>query len=72
MDTLERKTPMIFEQLEEDLPEDVNAVDSVVAIRKGAANCFQMPVVNSSKHGTTLRKNTRIGPLQYINSLTPL
>ena len=46
MGIFEKKTPMIVEQLEIDLPEDGNIVDSVVAIKKSAANYFQVPVVN--------------------------
>ena len=43
---LERKTPMIFQQLEAELPEDITAVNSMVIIKKGINNYFQVPVAN--------------------------
>ena len=43
---LERKTPMIFQQLEAELPEGISAVNSMVIIKKGINNYFQVPVAN--------------------------
>ena len=41
---LERKTPMMFQQLETELPEGISALDSVLPIKKGISNYFQVPV----------------------------
>ena len=46
---LEKETPM-FQQLETELPEGISAVDSVVTIKKGIDNNFQVSVVNQTKH----------------------
>ena len=46
---LEKETPM-FQQLETELPEGITAVDSVVTIKKGINNNFQVSVVNQTKH----------------------
>ena len=69
---LERKIPMMFQQLEAELPEGVEAVDSIVIVKKGINNYFQVPVVNQTKHEVVLRKNTKIGSVEYIKSVTPL
>ena len=37
---LERKTPMLFQQHEAELPEGISAVGSVVTIKKGINNYF--------------------------------
>ena len=64
---LERKTPMMFQQLEAELPEGISAVDSVVTIKKGINNYFQVLVVNQSKHDIVLRKNTSVELLSMSN-----
>ena len=64
---LERKTPMMFQQLEAELPEGISAVDSVVTIKKGINNYFQVLVVNQSKHDIVLRKNTNVELLSISN-----
>ena len=69
---LERKTPMMFQQLEAELPEGISAVDSVVTIKKGINNYFQIPVLNQSKHDIVLRKNTNVGVIEYVKSVIPL
>ena len=69
---LESKTPMMFQQLEAELPEDISAVDSVVTIKKGINNYFQVPVVNQSKHDIVFRKNTNVGIIEYVKSVIPL
>ena len=63
---------MMFQQLEVELPEGISAVESVVAIKKGINNYFQVPVVNQSKHDAVLRKNTNGGVIEYIKSVIPL
>ena len=45
---LERKTPMMFQQLKVELPKDISAVDSVVTIKKSTNNYFEVLVVNQS------------------------
>ena len=69
---LKRKTPTMFQQLETELPEGINVVDSVVTIEKGINNYFQVPIVNQSKHDIVLRKNTNVGVIEYIKSVIPL
>ena len=49
---------------------DFIAVDSVVAIKKGINNYFQVPVVNQSKHDIVLHKNTNVGVSEYQISNT--
>ena len=67
---LEMKTPMMFQQLEVELPEGISAVESVVTIKKGINNYFQVPVVNQSKHDIVLSKNTNVGVIQISNTIT--
>ena len=67
---LESKTPMMFQQLQAELPEGIIAVDSVVTIKKDIN--FQVPVVNQSKHNTVLRKNTNVGVIEHAKSVIPL
>ena len=69
---LERKTPMMFSQLEADLPEGISAVDSVVTIKKGINNYFQVPVVNQSKHDIVFCKDTNVRDIEYVKSVIPL
>ena len=61
---------MMFQHLEAELPEGISAVDSVVAIKKGITNYFQVPVVNQSKHDIVLHKNTNVGVSEYQTSNT--
>ena len=67
---LEWKTPMMFQQLEIELPEGTGAVDSEVIIRKCINYYFQVPVVNESKHDIVL--NTNVGVIDYCKSVIPL
>ena len=69
---LERKTPMMFQQLEAELPKGISAVDSLVTIKKGINNYFQVPAVNLSKHDIVLHKNTNVGVIEYVKSIIPL
>ena len=69
---LERKTQMMFQQLEAELPEGIIAVDSVVTIKKGINNYFQAPIVNQSKNDIVFRKNTNVGAIEYVKSVIPL
>ena len=62
---------MMFQQLEAGLPEDISAVDSLVTIKKGISNYFQVPVVNQSKHDIALRKNTSVGVIKDVKSVIP-
>ena len=64
--------PMMFQQLEVELPEGISAVESVVTIKKGINNYFQVPVVNQSKHDTVLCKNINVGVTEYVKSVIPL
>ena len=66
---IEKRTPMIFQQHEIQLPEGINCIDSVVTLKKGARNYFKIPVSNSASHGITLKKkNTVVDRLEYVGS----
>ena len=64
--------PTIFQQGEVELPEGLECTDSVIMLKPGAKNYFQIPVSNSSNHDIVLKKNTIIGRAEYINSIIPL
>ena len=61
-----------FQKLEEELPEGISPVDTVVTIKKGINNYFQVPVVNQYKHHIVLRKNTNVGVFEYVKLVIPL
>ena len=63
---------MIFQQREVELPEGLECTDSVIILKPGAKNHFQIPVSNSSNHDIVLKKNTIDGRAEYINSIIPL
>ena len=69
---LEKKTPMMFQKREAELPEGISAVDSVVKIKKGIKNYFQVPGVNQTKHDIVLRKNTNVGVIECVTSVIAL
>ena len=60
-----------FQKLEEELPKGISPVDTVVTIKKGINNYFQVPVVNQSKH-IVLRKNTNVGVFEYVKLVISL
>ena len=64
--------PMIFQQREVELPEGLECTDSVIMLKPGAKNYFQIPASNSSNHGTVLKKNAIVGSAEYIKSIIPL
>ena len=64
--------PMIFQQGEVELPEGLECMDSVIMLKPGAKNDFQIPISNTSNHDIILKKNTIIGRAEYINSIIPL
>ena len=53
---IEKRTPMIFQQHEIQLPEGIACIDSVVTLKKGARNYFNILVSNSASHDITLKK----------------
>ena len=61
-----------FQKLEEELPEGISPVDTVVTIKKGINNYFQVPVVNQYKHHIVLRKNTNVGVFEYVKLVITL
>ena len=71
-DVLLHLNQMIFQQEEVELPEVLECIDSVIMLKPGAKNYFQIPVSNSSKHDIVLKKNTIVGRAEYINSIIPL
>ena len=68
----ERKTDMIFQQCDVELPEGLECTDCVVPVQRGINKYFNVPVVNTSEHDITLRKDTRIGIVDYVTSIVPV
>ena len=64
--------PMIFQQGEVELPEGLECTYSVIMLKPGAKNYFQIPVSDSSFYDIVLIKNTIVGRAEYINSIIPL
>ena len=64
--------PIIFQQGEVELREGLECTDSVIMLKPGPKNYFQIPVSNSSNHDIVLKKNTIFGRAEYINSIIPL
>ena len=62
---------MIFQQREVELPEGLECTDSVIILKPGTKNYFQIPVSNISNHDIVLKKNTIDGRAEYINSIIP-
>ena len=63
---------MIFQQGEVELPEGLESTYSVIMLKPGAKNYFQIPVSDSSFYDIVLMKNTIVGRAEYINSIIPL
>ena len=53
---IERRTPIIFQQHEIQLPKGIDSIESVVKLKKGARNYIKIPVSNSASHDITLKK----------------
>ena len=62
---------MIFQQREVELPEGLECTASVIILKSGTKNYFQIPVSNISNHDIALKKNTIDGRAEYINSIIP-
>ena len=66
------KRPMMFHGSDLDVPEGIQCADSLVMLKNGINNYFQVPVINDSAHDITLRKNLVVGRLEYVSSVIPL
>ena len=64
--------PMIFQQGEGELPKRLKCADSVIMLKPGAKNYFQIPVSNSSNCDIVLKENTIVGRAEYMSSIIPL
>ena len=53
---IERRTPMIFQQHQIQLPEGIDSIESVMKLKKGARNYIKIPESNSASHDITLKK----------------
>ena len=65
---IEKRTPVTFQQHEIQLLEEIDYIDSVVTLEKGARNYFNIPVSNSASHDITLKKNTAVRRMEYVAS----
>ena len=66
------KRPMMFHGSDLDVSEGIQCADSLVMLKNGINNYFQVPVINDSAHDITLRKNLVVGRLEYVSSVIPL
>ena len=68
------RQPFLFErgEVSTSLPEGVETVESVVTIKPGTNNYFNIMVINNTGHDVVLRKNTQVGILNQLSSITPL
>ena len=69
---LSQTQPMIFQQEETELAEELDCTDSINMMKKGVNNYFKVPVVNSFDHDIILKKNIFMGRVEPIKSLAPL
>ena len=67
-----KSIPMLFKTEEIELPEGLETVNTIVAVKPGPNHRSRIPVLNNSKHDIILQKNTTIGRIQQIASITPL
>ena len=54
------------------LPERISISDSLVLVKSGSANKINVLVVNEASHNIQLEKNTYLGNVEIIKSVTPL
>ena len=69
---IRQKRAMMFQQSNVELPEGIEVADTIVMLKPGINNYFKIPIINSSKHDITLKKNRQVGILEYVVSITPL
>ena len=67
-----KSIPMLFRTEEIELPEGLETVNTIVAVKPGPNHWSRIPVLNNSKHDIILQKNTTIGRIQQIASITLL
>ena len=63
---------MLSETEEIELPQGLETVNSVVTIKPGPNHRLRITVLNNSRYDIVLQKNTNIGRIQQISSITPL
>ena len=63
---------MLFETEEIELPEGLETVNTIVTVKPGPNHWLIKPVLNNSEHDIILQKNTTIGRIQQISSITPI
>ena len=63
---------MIFNSSSEQTPKGLQCADTVVYLRKGIKNYFEVVLVNNSNHNIFLRKNAVLGHWDYVSSVIPL
>ena len=67
-----KSIPMLFETEKVELPEGLERVNTRVTVKPGPNPWLRIPVLNNSKHDIILQKNTTIGRIQQISSITLL
>ena len=60
---INNRIPMLFETKEIELPEGLETADNIVSVKSGMNHRLKVPVINNSKHGIFLPKNTIISTL---------
>jgi len=69
---IEERRPMMFEGDTVNAPEGIQYSDSIIMLKSGCNNYFQVPVINNTNHSITILKNTSVGKIKYITSIIPL
>ena len=59
---------MLFETEEIELPQGLETVSTLVAVKPGPTHWLWIPVLNNSKHGIILWKNKTMGRIEQISS----
>ena len=63
LDNINNRIPTLFETKEIELPEGLETADNIVSVKSGMNHRLKVPVINNSKHGIFLPKNTIISTL---------
>ena len=68
----DHRFPMAFTPDADCLPEGISIPDSVVLVKSGAANKISVVVVDKTSHNIKLNKNTYLGNVERMKSITSL
>lgn len=68
---LTQPLPVTFEP-SLDLPEGIEAVESLLSLKRGNHQHLKIPVINTTKHPVMLPENLTLGSIHQISSITPI